>query len=411
LHLARRLVLVGHNGVGKSRLARYIAQHARALHFRVAWATCTRRDTEHTVLHSLISQMLDIKPNDDPAVLTQRLQELDLLGFADLLRALLVEEQGAVDGTTLLTLAVRLFASIPTVLIIDDAHRAQAGVLDSVKQILDAVSAAPLVTLLVCEPPFKPDWDAETHWITDLSVDELDRLAAQYLGVPALGQRLSALLWSKSGGRPIYAEAYLDSLIANGCIVDGELHAEAQTDLLPDGLREVVMTRVDALPAEAQSVLRAGAVLGEQFTPEALSVVSEMHDAARTRAVVQDLVDEQLLLPVGDQAYRFRRELVCSAIYSSLSRVLRLKLHRAAVNYWQNRRTQPQGHQSLAFHLAKCGLLPQAIEVLVTAAEEAEQRGDVERAVTTYRHALELFPEDKGIAARLEDLRQRLALD
>ena len=38
------------------------------------------------------------------------------------------------------------------------------------------------------------------------------------------------------------------------------------------------------------------------------------------------------------------------------------------------------GWGAVAFHLAKCGLLPQAIEVLVNAAEEAEQRGDVNSA-------------------------------
>ena len=167
------------------------------------------------------------------------------------LRALLSEETGAVDGPSLVTLAVRLFASVPTLLIIDDAQRAQAGVLESVKQILDAASTAPLITILVCEPPFRPEWDAETHWIADLSEAELERLAAQYLGVPAIGQRLSALLWAKTGGRPIYAEAYLDSLKVNGCIVDGELHSEAQTELLPDGLPDVVMTRLDPFPAYA----------------------------------------------------------------------------------------------------------------------------------------------------------------
>jgi len=229
-----------------------------------------------------------------------------------------------------------------------------------------------------------------------------------FLGVPAIGTRLKTLLWDKTHGRPMYVEAFLRSLSANGCIQDGELDPNADSDLLPDDLREAVMSRVDSLPIDAQIVLRAAAVLGDQFTPEALSVVSELHDEVQVREILHDLINARMIEHVDEWLYAFRQDLTRGAIYVSLARSLRIKLHRLAANYWRSHRTIKDHHSSLAFHLIKCGLLPQAIEVLSNAGEEAEKRGDLSAALSIYEDALQHLPNEKDIVARIEALRQRL---
>lgn len=65
--------------------------------------------------------------------------------------------------------------------------------------------------LLLAEPPFATV-TVDTYRIADLEPNELAELAAQYLGVAAIGARLRSVLWTKTGGRPVYAEAYLESL-------------------------------------------------------------------------------------------------------------------------------------------------------------------------------------------------------
>ncbi len=401
---ARHLVLLGHSGVGKSRLARQIAQQARVEDWRVVWVNCSRRDSERTVFRSLISQLLDIQPNDTTAVLQRRLQSLDLLDFEADIQVALGEQ--ALAGAALLSLAVRLLGIMPTVLIVDDAQRASGELLNSLREIVRVSGSAPFVLLMLAEPPFTPA-TVDTYRIADLDPDELAHLAAQYLGVAAIGARLRSVLWTKTGGRPVYAEAYLESLRTHDYLVNGELRPEAPTDLLPESLREVVMTRIDSLSADMQAVLRAAAVLGGQFSAAALSTVAAIPAAPRLTAMLDALLDEHMLTRHDDDTFSFRRELASSAIYASLSRVIRLRLHRLAVNYWETQRHQPEAAQQLAGHLAKCGLLPQAIEVLMNAADEVEQRGDLEAAVTICQYALELFPDDKGIAARLEVLRKR----
>ncbi|MBN8634760.1 MAG: AAA family ATPase [Anaerolineae bacterium] len=401
---ARQLVLLGHSGVGKSRLARQIARQARVNDWRVAWVNCTRRETERSVIRALLSQLLDIQPDDPTAVLQERLQALDLLDFEAQVQAALSEQ--VLQDTALLGLAVRLLGIMPTLLIIDDAQRASGDLLERLSEIARASGSAPVVLLLLAEPPFATV-TVDTYRIADLEPNELAELAAQYLGVAAIGARLRSVLWTKTGGRPVYAEAYLESLRTHDYLFNGELRPEAVTDLLPESLREVVMTRIDSLSADLQAVLRAGAVLGGKFTPAALSVVAEISNPAQIDAIIQTLVDEHLLM-AADDAFTFRRELVSSAIYTSLSRVIRLKLHRLAVSYWQAQRQERAAAQQLAGHLARCGLLPQAIEVLMNAADAAEEQDDLSRAALIYQQALEIFPDDKGVALRLERLQQRL---
>lgn len=103
---ARQLVLLGHSGVGKSRLARQIARQARVNDWRVAWVNCTRRDTERSVIRALLSPTPRYSADDPTAVLQERLQALDLLDFEAQVQAVLSEQ--VLQDTALLGLAVRL---------------------------------------------------------------------------------------------------------------------------------------------------------------------------------------------------------------------------------------------------------------------------------------------------------------
>jgi hypothetical protein len=87
-----------------------------------------------------------------------------------------------------------------------------------------------------------------------------------------------------------------------------------------------------------------------------------------------------------------------------LSRAQRLKLHRLAVSFWREHREITYQPMALAYHLMKSGLLPEAVEIVTTAAEEAERSGNLARAVELYARALEIFPDERSIAAQLHRL-------
>ena len=74
------------------------------------------------------------------------------------------------------------------------------------------------------------------------------------------------------------------------------------------------------------------------------------------------------------------------------------------MRYWREQKEVSYQPIMLAYHLSKCGLLPEAIEVVTSAAETAEVSGDVERAIDLYSHALGILPDQHSIRTQLERL-------
>jgi predicted ATPase len=300
--------------------------------------------------------------------------------------------------------------SQPTLLVIDDLHQENAQALDLLKHVLTQVTQAKLVILVTYEPIISLDLEAQTLIVPDLNRDETNLIAMALLHASELGPRLSQLLWERSSGRPLFVESLLRTLLDEGFIeeVNGraELKPDANIDALPENVRELVISRIDRLTQEQKHLLHVAAVLGEDFTAEEMVAVSELASSDEVNAALPELIKLQLLNEREKGIYSFRHGMSEAVIYETLSRAQRLKFHRLAVNYWRKQTGDNARPITLAYHLLKCGLLPEAIEIVTKAAEEAEQQQDVEGAVELYTHALTIFPDEKSIQTQLERLQQ-----
>ncbi len=298
----------------------------------------------------------------------------------------------------------------PTLLVIDDLHQENAQALYVLKHVLDEIKQAKLVIVVTYEPTINLDLDVQSLTVPDLNKEETDQVALAILHSSELGPRLKTLLWERSSGRPLFIEALLRKLLQAGYIDREQGYAELKPDadlgMVPDDVRELVVSRVDSLPPQTQGLLRGAAVLIEDFTAEALLPLSEINDLVRVQAIIDDLCRTQILEKLEPNAYRFRHGLTQSVIYESLSRAQRLKVHRIAVDYWRAHPEFTYQPVVLAYHLMKCGLLPAAIEVVTTAAQNAEASGDLDRAVELYAHALTIFPDDHSISGQIDRLAQ-----
>jgi predicted ATPase/class 3 adenylate cyclase len=300
----------------------------------------------------------------------------------------------------------------PTLLVIDNLHLENPQAIHVLQDVLAAVKQARLVMMITYEPTLNVELDAQIQNVPDLSEDDTYQVALAILHSTELGPRLKQLIWNRSNGRPLFIEALLRKLLQEGYIDQSEGYAElsanADMDALPDDVRELVISRLDSFSPQAQTVLRAASALVEEFVFDALQAVSEMPNREQLRAVLADQVKAQMLEKVDENTYRFRHGLTQIVIYESLSRAQRLKLHRIAARFWREHREYSYQPVMLAYHLVRCGLLPEAMEVVTTAAEAAEQSGDIERAIELYMHSLVLLPEDHSVSNELERLRAML---
>jgi predicted ATPase len=294
--------------------------------------------------------------------------------------------------------------------VLDDLHQENVQALDLHKYVLSQITQAKLVILVTYEPITTLDLEIQTLVVPDLSRDETNLIAMAILHASELGPRLGGLLWERTSGRPLFVESLLRTLLEEEYIEDvngrAELKHDADVDALPENVRELVVSRIDRLPLELKHLLNVAAVLGEDFTAEELDAVSEPADLEDINAALPELLKLQLLTEREKGVYSFRHGMTEAVIYETLSRAQRLKFHRLAVNYWRGQTGENARPITLAYHLLKCGQLPQAIEIVTQAAEEAEQRQDIEGAVELYTHALTIFPDEKSIQTQLERLRQ-----
>lgn len=301
----------------------------------------------------------------------------------------------------------------PVLLVIDDLHRADVPTLTILKRVMAEITKAKLVILVAYQPEEESSLDLGIRrkvTITDLDEDEAARMAAHVLGASHLGPRLGRLLWDRTSGRPLFIESLLNLLLSDGAIqvkgAEAELTGDVKPDALPDNVRELIVSQLDRLSAEARAVLQAASVLGDTFTVGALLVVGGFDNEIRLETLLGELLFARVIDMRPDGAYRFLHGVTQATVYESLNRMQRQKLHRAAAEFWKQQDASDRSVLSIVYHLVKGGMPMRGIELVVSAADEAERNGQIDRAIELYTHALDILPHDDSLRAQVERLQK-----
>ena len=303
----------------------------------------------------------------------------------------------------------------PTLLVIDDLHQVDPISLSILQRVLEEVTQARLMVLVTYEPTDDSEISdlpiRRKVALGDLDEDETIQMAGRVLGVQEIGPQLGDLLWQRSNGRPLFIESLLDLLredeqlaFTNG---QAELKPEADPDALPDNVRELITSRLDRLPGDLREILQIASVFGDGFSDAALLTVEGVNDADRLENQLDTLVDEEIIELQPDGMYRFRHGVTQGAVFETLNRLQRQKYHRAAADYWMAQAESDRYLDVVAFHLVKAGMATRAQELILTAAEAAEEDQRIDRAIALYTLALDIFPHDDSIRTQLERLQNQ----
>ena len=163
----------------------------------------------------------------------------------------------------------------PLVLVFEDLHWADPGVLDFVDHLVDWASGVPLFVLCTARPELlerrpglgrRQTQRDHDHALAALERGDRKRRGSAARQVGAAAGSGGALL-AQAGGNPLYAEEYARMLVDRGLLVrDNGSWRLAQPDLpLPESVQGTIAARVDALPAEEKAVLQEAAVVGKVF--------------------------------------------------------------------------------------------------------------------------------------------------
>src|ERR671931_107101 len=411
------VTVLGPAGIGKTRLAQEFEEIVAELGGRsVRGRSLPYRETSaYFAFSTQVKQLCGIFESDSSEVglrkLRERVPDENVARHLAILTGL--DPEGSVDDREELFFSVRVFIESvareqPTMLVLEDIHWADRGLLDLVELLAARLRDLPVLILTLARPELldaRPAWGGGLPAYTALPLSPLSPTEAEQLAQLRLGQSLdaAATLADTAGGNPLFIEQ-LAATMAESSAAGGSL---------PTTIRGILSARLDALPPEERALLVDAAVVGKTFWRGALERIdrraeglSDLLGALERRDLI---VRDMGSIIEGEQQFSFKHVLIRDVAYELLPRAERRERHARVAEFFEESTAElGEAAAALARHWRAAGEPERAVGYLIRAGEQAERGWAKDQAAILYKEALDLVPESDD--TRLGDVRRRLAL-
>ncbi|HVA87544.1 MAG TPA: adenylate/guanylate cyclase domain-containing protein [Candidatus Saccharimonadales bacterium] len=431
---SRLVSVIGPAGIGKSRLAWEFLKYVDGLVERVWWhdgrSPAYGEGITFWALGEMIRGRARLQETDDEpttragiaAMLRDHVpDEAERVWIEPALLSLLGIESGG--GSQQLfgawrTFFERLAASGQVVMIFEDLHHADAGLLDFIDHLLEWSRNVPILIVTLARPELlerRADWGAGKRSFTSIYLEPLPTQAMRQLLdglVPGLPGAARDAIVRRADGIPLYAVETVRMLMAQGRLVLEDSVYRPVDDLsdlaVPETLTALISARLDELDAADRALVADAAVLGQSFTMAGVAAVSGLDPAAiepRLRAFVR----RELLVQQADPRspergqYAFVQALIREVAYNTLAKRDRKVRHLAAARFLESLETDELAGALANHYLAAHGyasdgpeadaLAAQARVALRGAADRAAALGSHAQAITLLEHAVGVSPD------------------
>jgi len=385
----RTIFVVGHPGVGKSRLA--------------AELTARRKGVT-----ALAGRCLSYGDGITYWPLREVLQQAQQGDERDAILAAL--DADSPPPAAELALAFRRFCETlarvrPLVLTFDDLHWGEPTFLDLVEYVASKSEAAILVVCLAREELVENRLaflgDTERIVLDALSSEETDALL-KGLGGGVLETDQRDRIVDAAEGNPLF----LEQLLAIALEGAGER-------AMPETVQALLAARLDRLGPGERAVLERGAIVGKEFTADDVASLLDPDVAHTAEAHLGTLSKRGFVRPHGAGALSFRHVLVQEAVYRSAPKRLRAELHgRFARRLDQVYADLAELDEFVGYHLEQAHrlhlelretdeLAGEAGRRLGAAGTRALRRGDVHAAGNLLERATSLLAVDHALRGEL----------
>ena len=298
----------------------------------------------------------------------------------------------------------------PLVLVFEDLHWADDGLLDFVDQLVDWARETPVLVLCTARPELlerRPGWgggkaNATTISLPPLEDNETAKLFSSLLDRAVLPAETQSVLLAHAAGNPLYAEQYARMLGERG---DGEELP------LPETVQGIIAARLDGLSGDEKSLLQDASVVGKVFWLGAVGTIGGV-DGGQAEAALMGLERKELVQRArrssveGEAEYSFRHLLVRDVAYGQIPRAARVDKHMATADWFEALGGADDQAEMLAHHFSSAleyarasgrqhaELEKRARLALREAGDRAGQLAAWPAAARFYEEAHELWPGD-----------------
>jgi class 3 adenylate cyclase/tetratricopeptide (TPR) repeat protein len=436
---AQLVTLVGVPGIGKSRLVAELSQVVEGEPELITWrqGRCLPYGESVTfwALGEIVKAEAGILETDSPAGAEEKLRRAVARLVPETSEARWLEaELGALVGATAAdgrhaageeaaTAAWRRFLEAlaerrPAVLVFEDLHWADDGLLDFLDDVVDWLRGVPLLVVGTARPELlerRQAWgggkaNATTISLQPLGEEETARLISALLEQPLQLADDQQMLLERAGGNPLFAEQYVRMLAERG-----------RTGEMPESVQGVIAARLDALPRTEKELLQEAAMHGKVFWLGGVAAAGAVPavDAERLLRTLErkDFVRRERRSSVaGDTQYSFQHVLLRDVAYGQIPRRERAEKHRRAAE-WIEGLGRPDDHSELlAYHYTQALELSRAAGIaddpnLVDGAHEwLRAAGERALALSAYGSAAEFFADALALLSPEDPGRPRLLL-
>jgi predicted ATPase/class 3 adenylate cyclase len=437
---AQGVSLVGEPGVGKSRLLHEflatLERGARLDGVAVRSASCSSLggqpygvlvtffreaygvgpdDTLDTIREKLTSGLLALGGDEEePARIAPLLAYLLGLGASGPLEHLEPEQLKRQLFLALRRLVERRLLQGPLLLVVEDAHWADAASIEVLQYLVDRLADRPLMLVVTHRPAFDAGalvTSRATHStirLTALSPVESRELLSAMFGAPGdvIPGAVRELILARAGGHPLFLEEVVRSLVERGALVKGErgwecAQAVAALDI-PPTVEGLLRSRLDRLAPDVRRLVQEAAVLGPVFDPTVLGKVSS--DPAGVEAALLAGEEAGIVEEVAHSAeedrtrggrrrrWTFTQALMQEVAYQSLLVRRRAELHgrigRAILASVGGHPERLEDLEALGHHLSMAGERLEGARYLMAAGDRARRVYANDDAVRHYERAL-----------------------
>jgi tetratricopeptide (TPR) repeat protein len=281
----------------------------------------------------------------------------------------------------------RLAEANPMLLILEDAHWADATTLEVANLLINGLAGLPIMVVVTGRPEFAAPWSGRANVIVigldRLQNDECEGLIREIITDGHLGHAAIRQILEHSDGNPLFVEELSAAFAQSG---------GKGVQAVPETLQGSLMARLDQL-GDVKRTAQLCAVLGRHF---ARPLLVQLYDGppALLDSNLSLLVSHDVVHPLGranEGRYQFKHALLRDAAYESLLLSERRRLHERCGR--QLERVFPEVAENepelLAHHFSHAGLAPEATDYLERAGDRATASAGYIEAIASYREALE----------------------
>jgi class 3 adenylate cyclase/tetratricopeptide (TPR) repeat protein len=441
---ARLVSIIGPAGIGKSRLAWEFAKYrdglVDAVWFHDGRSPAYGEGISFWALGEMVRRRAGLVETDDEATTRTKIaatvaehvpDEAERRWIEPALLALLGIDTGSVPSDELFaawrTFFERLASTGPVVMVFEDFHHADGGLIDFVDHLLEWSRSFPIYVVTLARQELierRPDWGAGKRSFTSIFLEPLPPEAMHELLaglVPGLPESAEEAIVARAEGIPLYAVETIRMLLSEGKLtLDGSVYrptGDLTSLAVPETLTALIASRLDALAPADRALASDAAVLGQSFTPAGLASVSGL-DPDELAARLRSLVGREVLTLQTDPRspergqYSFVQALIREVAYNALAKRDRKSRHLAAARFFESLETDEiagglAGHYLAAYRNSAEGaeadaVAAQARIALTAAGQRAADLGSHEQAFTFLEQALTVTTDPADTAKLLQ---------